>query len=50
MTMEYSKILSDFEYDTENEYWIRKSDGKPFHLIEKDENDIARVAEVVIED
>jgi len=46
MTIEYGKVLSEFEYDAQNEYWIRLEDGKAFHLIEKDENDMARIAEV----
>ena len=46
MFMEYSKILNEFEYDIDNEFWIRVSDGKAFYLIEKDENDIAKIAEV----
>ena len=50
MLMEYSKILNEFEYDTDNEVWIRVSDGKAFYLIEKDENDIARISEVKSED
>jgi len=44
--MEYSKILNEFEYDHEKEHWVRTTDGKAFHIIEKDENDMTRVAEV----
>jgi hypothetical protein len=50
MMMEYSKILSDFEYDSENGYWVRTSDGKAFNIIEKDEHDMAKVSEVIFED
>jgi hypothetical protein len=46
MTIEYSRVLSEFEYDTQNEYWVRLADGKAFFLIEKDENDMAKIAEV----
>jgi hypothetical protein len=49
MTIEYSRVLSEFEYDTQNEYWVRLADGKAFHLIEKDENDMARIAEVAVD-
>lgn len=46
MRVEYTEVLNSFEYDEENAYWVRKDDGKAFHLLEKDENDIIRIAEV----
>ncbi len=46
MRMEYIEVLNGFEYDEENAYWVRKEDGKAFHLLEKDENDIVKIAEV----
>lgn len=46
MKISYSEVLQGFEYDEENSYWIRKEDGKAFHLLEKDENDIVRISEV----
>jgi|GEM_PF-1219855 len=45
MKIAYAEVLQGFEYDEENAYWIRKEDGKAFHLLEKDENDIVRIAE-----
>lgn len=45
MNIAYSEILQGFEYDEENAYWIRKEDGRAFHLLEKDENDIVRIKE-----
>ncbi|MDD3467737.1 MAG: hypothetical protein PHE67_11360 [Campylobacterales bacterium] len=46
MRIEYTEVLNGFEYDEENAYWVRKDDGKAFHLFEKDENDTIRIAEV----
>ncbi len=46
MRIEYAEVLSSFEYDEENAYWVRKDDGKAFHLLEKDENDTIKIAEV----
>ena len=45
MKIAYTEVLQGFEYDEEKAYWVRKEDGKAFHLLEKDENDIVRIAE-----
>ncbi len=49
MLIDYSKILNEFEYDSDRECWIRTTDGKAFHIIEKDENDMARVSEISLD-
>jgi hypothetical protein len=49
MKIEYIEVLNGFEYDEENAYWVRKDDGKAFYLLEKDENDTIRIAEVAEE-
>lgn len=50
MLIDYNKVLNEFEYDTEMGHWIRMADGKAFQIIEKDENDMAKIAEVSLED
>jgi len=50
MTIDYNELLSEFEYDMLNNYWIRLEDGSAFWLIDKDVNDIARIVEVVEEE
>ncbi len=45
MKVAYAEVLQGFEYDEENSYWVRKEDGRAFYLLDKDENDMVKIAE-----